>query len=231
MIDTGIYSTLVIFLIVLVILFIWAWHLGPIYRKPSLSKTQDDISDFVDWDNQRKPVVQTKPVPEAKLVSVPVFEEPDVDPEEIKVQKQFDRLYECHSSGKGSSTGECICREYLEKRFGKPFANCRPVFLKNPESDGFLELDCYNKDMKLAVEYQGKQHYSYPNMFHRTKNEFYEQLRRDKFKREMCEVMGIYLICVPYTVHNRKIPAYIEERLPYELKSLPWAETYWKQFV
>ena len=106
---------------------------------------------------------------------------------------------------KKESRGEAECRRILQKLFGVPFISQRPDFLRNPVTGGTfnLELDCYNSDLKLAVEYNGIQHYKYTPYFHRNYDHFTNQKYRDDMKRRMCRENGVYLIEVPYTV---KIP-------------------------
>ena len=71
--------------------------------------------------------------------------------------------------------------------------------------------------MKIAAEYNGKQHYVWPNQTGQTKEDFENQIRRDEFKRKMCDINGIYLITIPYTVPLHEIKQYIMERLPKKL--------------
>jgi hypothetical protein len=47
-----------------------------------------------------------------------------------------------------------------------------------------------------------------------SKEEFINQMRRDKLKTSLCDKLGIYLIVVPYTVPHEEIPAYIVSLLP-----------------
>ena len=115
--------------------------------------------------------------------------------------------------GKRCSNGEAKCREVLENKFGKLFPTVRPNFLKNPETKRNLELDCYNDELKLAIEYNGSQHYEFPNTFHRTKEDFIKQVRRDQYKVERCNQEGIYLITVPHTVPLNEIESYIDKQL------------------
>lgn len=112
------------------------------------------------------------------------------------------------------SKGEEICRQVLEEVYKKEFPCVRPNFLKNPETKRNLELDCYNDELKLAVEYNGIQHYKWPNFTGQTKEQFINQIRRDKFKVEACDKNGVYLITVPYTVSHDKIRDYIMYYLP-----------------
>lgn len=112
------------------------------------------------------------------------------------------------------SKGEKICKQVLEEIYGKKFITVRPNFLKNPETNRNLELDCYNHELKIAVEYNGVQHYVWPNFTGQTKEEFTKQLRRDKFKVEQCDKNGVYLITVPYNVPHNMIKDYIIYYLP-----------------
>jgi hypothetical protein len=112
------------------------------------------------------------------------------------------------------SPGERTCCEVMERIYGKPFKSVRPKWLRNPETGSNLELDCYNDELKIAVEYNGSQHYKYPNQYHNTESKFIGQVRRDQYKFDTCEKMGVYIIRVPYTVPHNQIEKYIRERLP-----------------
>jgi len=102
-----------------------------------------------------------------------------------------------------SCKGEDLVAEILETILSsKVKRNTRPSFLRNPESGKNLELDCYNEEYAIAVEYNGIQHYKFPSAFHKTEKEFYDQLYRDKLKKKLCDEAGVYLICVPYWVDN-----------------------------
>lgn len=112
------------------------------------------------------------------------------------------------------SKGELKCRETLERLFSRPFDKIRPDSLRNPiDTDANLELDCYNDELKLAVEYNGIQHYKYTPYFHKTKETFHNQKYRDYIKRQLCRENGICLIEVPYTVKNDEIPEFLRREL------------------
>lgn len=121
----------------------------------------------------------------------------------------------CYKNNKPSK-GELLCKKAVEEIYGLPFYCVRPNFLKNPETGRNLELDMYNDDLKIAVEYSGIGHYVYPNPFHKTKEEFINQIRRDQYKVDTCDQNGVYLITVPYNVplDYEKIKNYIEYYLP-----------------
>lgn len=111
------------------------------------------------------------------------------------------------------SIGEKICRNHLERKFHTKFSKDRPNFLKNPITKNNLELDCFSKELKLALEYNGKQHYEFVPKFHKTKTDFYNQKYRDEIKKRLCLENGIDLIEVPYTVTHSEIPNYIDSAL------------------
>lgn len=109
------------------------------------------------------------------------------------------------------SSGETECRRVLRYLFNKPFNNQRPDFLRNPVTGGLynLELDCYDPDLKLAVEYNGVQHYKYVPFFHKNKEAFLNQKYRDDMKRRMCRDNNIILIEVPNTVKVNNIHSFL----------------------
>lgn len=95
----------------------------------------------------------------------------------------------------------------------KPFEKVRPDFLTNPATGKRLELDCYNEELKLALEYNGSQHYHYPNRFHKTEEDFVRQVQRDILKEELVRAQGIDLIVVPYTIRPNQMHPYIKDQL------------------
>jgi len=111
------------------------------------------------------------------------------------------------------SKGEKVCKEFVEEYFGKPFEKVRPHFLQNPVTKENLELDCYNQELKLAIEYNGRQHYEYTPFMHSTKETFYAQQYRDLIKQELCKKNGIDLITVPYKIPESAIPDYIKSEI------------------
>lgn len=112
------------------------------------------------------------------------------------------------------SIGEKECRKLLEDCFNMPFPSIRPNFLRNPETGRNLEIDCFNPVLKLGVEYNGKQHYSYSDHFHRGNSDsFVSQIDRDEFKINKCKQLGIYIISVPYTVPKNSIPIHLLKKL------------------
>jgi hypothetical protein len=146
-----------------------------------------------------------------------------IDFEEDEVPKSPRSLalgnYTCHKSGK-ISKGEALCKKIIEEIYGVPFYCVRPNFLKNPETGRNLELDMYNDHLKIGIEYNSDQHYVFPNSFHKTHEEFINQVRRDQFKLDTCDKNGIYLITVPHNIPVKydSIKEYIVKHLPENYK-------------
>ena len=113
--------------------------------------------------------------------------------------------------GSRESKGEGICRVVMHKIFNKPFSKTRPGFLNNSVTGQNLELDLFNQDLMLAVEYNGEQHYKHVPFFHKTKDAFYNQKYRDEKKRAICKERGIKLIEVPYTVKPEQIEGHLRK--------------------
>lgn len=99
----------------------------------------------------------------------------------------------CPECFKNIYLNEEKCKYILEELTGKPFVKTRKVLPNH------LELDMYNEELKVALEYQGAQHYEYSSFFYQTREDFQKRLEVDEFKRRTCKEMGIYLIEVPYT--------------------------------
>lgn len=111
------------------------------------------------------------------------------------------------------SKGERECRRVVEEYTGRPFPKSRPNFLRNEITGGHynLELDCFNDELMVAVEYNGEQHYNYIPYFHKNKDAFYNIKYRDDMKKRLCAENGIKLIIVPYTVKD--IKSYLQMEL------------------
>lgn len=107
------------------------------------------------------------------------------------------------------SKGEVILDMYLKRRFNYRFCKTRPDFLKNPVTGRNLEYDFYCDRLKLAIEYNGKQHYKYVPLYHKTYDDFKSQIYRDNFKKQKSKEMNISLIIIPYNFPH------IEHSRPY----------------
>lgn len=112
---------------------------------------------------------------------------------------------------KRRSKGEIACQQALQKMFGKPFETARPDFLDNKVTGFNLEIDCWDPELKLGVEYQGIQHYKFKPYFYKTFSDFRNQQYRDEMKRMKCKAAGVVLIEVPYTVKDADIETFLRK--------------------
>ena len=108
---------------------------------------------------------------------------------------------------------ETRCRIIMENLFRTPFISVRPDFLKYDKTGKNLELDVFNSDLMIALEYDGIHHRKFTEFFHKSEQDFIEQQERDKFKEEKCKELGITLIRVPDTVKYEDLEDYIKEEL------------------
>jgi hypothetical protein len=97
---------------------------------------------------------------------------------------------------------ELSCRALCEVLQRDVLTNYRSPDIINPLTKKRLELDSYDPTTKIAIEYNGIQHYIFPNKFHKTQEEFDAQVARDKYKIRRCKELGIHLVSVPYTLYK-----------------------------
>lgn len=117
------------------------------------------------------------------------------------------------SSAAFESKGEKISRRCLQNIYNLPFKNTRLDSIKNPDTGRSLEIDCYNPELKLGVEYHGINHYKFIPYFHQTREKFVKSQLRDAWKLQICNRLGITLIVVPYTCSHDKICKFIISEL------------------
>lgn len=119
-----------------------------------------------------------------------------------------------YASKRNPTLGEQFTCKALENIYGVPFKSVWPQWLINPETGKRMEIDCYNDDLMIGAEYNGEQHYKFPNGFHDTVEKFQAQVRRDSYKRQLCDQYGVFLIPVPYYIRNHDIERHIRDYLP-----------------
>ena len=124
-----------------------------------------------------------------------------------------------HSSGKSitftpftvtdkgaiKNLGEHLCRIEVEKFFMKHFPTIKSKgFISSPVTDRALEIDCYNDEFRIGLEFNGAQHYDFPNRYHADRKAFETYIWNDKCKRQQCENMKILLIEVDQRGYTSK---------------------------
>lgn len=175
-------------------------------RKHGYVKDKKEDNKKVDKENDKSfHLYETSITEEDNIIQTLSSSVDDFENEIFKTPKEYISNH--------CSIGEERCRQIFEKIFECKFPTVRPQFLKNPKTNRNLELDGYNHKLKIAFEYNGYQHYDYPNVFHKTRDEFYNQRERDTLKKELCKKYKVKLITIPYKIKKENIETYIKEKL------------------
>jgi len=116
----------------------------------------------------------------------------EATPDNVKNNKSW-----CPNCSEG--TEERITRQFFEALYNNKFKKAYPPWLLSPKGNK-MHLDGYNKELKLAFEQQGSQHYIFNQFLHKTKERFLRLQKHDKLKAELCKQHGVHLMAVPYTV-------------------------------
>lgn len=100
-----------------------------------------------------------------------------------------------------SCKAERACKAIFEYIYKAPFPKIKPVWLMSPhDTNRRLELDGYNEDLKIAFEYNGRQHYEIIKSWQVTADAFKRQQANDSEKLKKCLERNIELYVIPYTV-------------------------------
>ena len=100
---------------------------------------------------------------------------------------------------------ENLMKHYLDQVFkdetysdNKKFAEDNNILVKRGRLDGGVEFDRYYPKLKLAFEYNGKQHYEFVPFITKTKEIFIKTQENDGKRKRMCELAGVKLIIIKY---------------------------------
>jgi len=110
------------------------------------------------------------------------------------------------------SYGENITRQIFEQLLNVEFPKIKPDWLIN-DNGNKLELDGYNKEIKIAFEYNGVQHYEINNRFHHNEQSLKKQQRHDEIKRTLCDEHNILLIEISHNIKHSNLINYIKQKL------------------
>lgn len=136
--------------------------------------------------------------------------------QKLKWQCKFNHIWEaslesvlyykrgCPYCSSSVSKGEKTVRNIFEYLFDKPFPTKRPKWLINPKTGYRLELDGYNKELGIAFEYQGIQHYTNSGLKSIYRKACKKIQYRDEIKKKICKQKSIKLIIIKYFKPNEK---------------------------
>lgn len=112
------------------------------------------------------------------------------------------------------SKSEAEVIKILENITKRKFPTVYPDWLKLCGKS--LELDGYNAELKLAVEFSGPLHTKWtPSL--EPYEKYFERIVRDIAKKKLCADHGVGLIVLDFSLPSRHWTAYIKSRL-YDLK-------------
>lgn len=108
--------------------------------------------------------------------------------------------------GGGQSKSEAAVIDKLERLTGLDFPTAHPKWLHG------MELDGYNADAKIALEFSGPLHTKwYPAK--ETYESYLRRVKRDRQKKELCKQHGVYLIVLDMRLPQKHHVAYLRSRL------------------
>jgi hypothetical protein len=102
-----------------------------------------------------------------------------------------------------SNVQERTCRKIMEYIYKEPFPKERPDWLTNDDGHR-LELDIYNDKLKIALEYQGAQHFKMMSFFDKSPEDYDKRVKNDAQKVKVCKDRDIHLIITTYIVISKK---------------------------
>jgi len=125
---------------------------------------------------------------------------------------QVKRNQWCSYCSNNTSDSEIAFREIMEQLFNTKFPKKRPIWLVN-EDNNRLELDGYNKELGVAFEYQGRQHFEIVKAFKGTKEKLFKTQKHDFIKKELCKKHNIILLCPTYKLDENEFEDFIKKEL------------------
>ena len=108
----------------------------------------------------------------------------------------------CSICSKGSKSEELV-RVVMEQIFRTEFKRVRPSWLKN-DLNSPMELDGYAEELKIAFEYQGRQHYE--AMAFLVDQDLKRIQKNDRLKAKICKERGVSLFIFTHEQNYRKFP-------------------------
>ena len=121
-------------------------------------------------------------------------------------------LYECleqfsedvwEATSMNINSKEKFCRDVIEELTDRKFVKARPQWLVL--NGKRLEIDIFNEQLKIALEYNGEQHYKLCLLNKYDKEILAEQKKHDEFKEAICKDRGLTFIKIQYWLTKKQI--------------------------
>ena len=111
------------------------------------------------------------------------------------------------------SKGEAIVENWLKENKLKYKTEHLLLFSFNIRKKPYVFIDFYLPKKKIFIEYNGRQHYEFVPKFHKTKEDFNNQLFRDMVVRKYCEYKKIKLIELPWYLTEDSIKTILSKEM------------------
>ena len=114
---------------------------------------------------------------------------------------------------------ERFCRSIIELLTGHTFPKSKPKWLLNSRGNR-MELDGYCKELHLAFEHHGEQHYREVKHFNRRNETLALRKQDDTDKRNLCEENDIILVEIPFHIPEKKLFQWLGQELSKSAKHI-----------
>jgi hypothetical protein len=78
-------------------------------------------------------------------------------------------------------------------------------------NNAYIDFMVFKDNKRIAIEYNGEQHYKFSNYFHKTYDKYLEQRKRDIAVKDWCNKRDITFLEIPYTWTDDEIISKIKE--------------------
>src|SRR3990167_1806404 len=104
-------------------------------------------------------------------------------------------------------------KEAITEISGVEFTKACPDWLRDSITGRRMEIDFYNDDLKVGINYYGPHHYHFNRNFCRSDQEFQDLQRRDKEKKKLCKQNGVLLIIITCDKSDNQLKRHIRNAI------------------
>lgn len=136
----------------------------------------------------------------------------------VSLYRQNSGCGRCNEWKNERFTGSCLKKLLRDADVREQYKICSPdlVIRKHIFVDYYLKFN----DKIYIIEYNGKQHYKYVKIFHRSRSKYREQVIRDLWLKTYCHINQIILIVIDGRKYkDEKINIYLQRKLSKEIRN------------